>query len=68
MRTLSPCQVLLLVVSLWQGLLPLGKGEHSIVGMVMMVAGVLAFLRMRTMVRAITQKSSVREELPVFKV
>ncbi len=55
---------LLMLVALWQGILP---GEKRF-GIVMIVAMIFAFLKMRTMVRNVMSKSSQQIELPVFKV
>ncbi len=55
---------LLMLVALWQGLLP---GEKRF-GIVMIVAMVLGFLKMRTFVRSVLSKSSQQTELPVFKI
>ncbi len=55
---------LLMLVALWQGILP---GEKRF-GIVMIVAMIFAFLKMRKMVRNVMSKSSQQTELPVFKV
>ena len=59
---------LLLVVSLWQGLWPLEAGDNSLMGMVMLVATIAAFVWMRKMVGGIVANSKTKSELPVFKV
>ena len=57
--------ILLILVALWQGMWPDGQ----IFGLVMIVAMVLAFLKMRFgMVRAVASRSKQSTELPVLKV
>ena len=65
LKYLLPCGLgLLMLVSIWQGLLPGAKNF----GVVMVVVFVVAFLRMRALVGSVVSKQDDKRELPVFKV